>query len=365
MGKNLVEFLKKKSFEEIRDTLSEPPYNLKIQEKGNLYLLKYDQINSDFSNPIVQECRGIILEKGTNEVICAPFVKFFNWGEGHAAKLDPKTTRFVEKMDGSLIKLYSYNCEWHVATNGMIDARDATVENITGKTFYDLWMEASKPYLDHTSWKYLSYVHPRSTWMFELVHPLSKIVKHYEPNIYFLGCRNNDNFKEWDDISTHFKDIPKPKTYSFTNLQEAIDVAQELPFDEEGYIAVDKDFNRVKVKSPAYVATAHMKSGLNSEKNILTILVKGEKDEVLALFPEFTDLVNEVDKKLAKFVEKVEKDWNNINDKEYESRKDFALEAVKTTVPGIMFSMKDKPRNTIKEAIFEDLTPSKLVKYIN
>jgi len=365
MAHDLVKFIKGKSFEEIRDILVEPPYSLKVQEKDNLYLLKYDQINSDLSNPIVQQCRGIILEKGTNTVVCCPFDKFFNYGEGHAARLDWKSARFLEKMDGSLIKLYFYDREWRVATNGMIDARDATVEHITGTSFYDLWVESSSRHFDHTSWKYLSYINPRVTWMFELVHPISKIVKYYEPNIYFLGCRSNDNFREWDEISVHFNNIPRPKKYSFKTLDDAVKIAEDLPFDEEGYVVVDKDFNRQKIKSPAYVATSHMKAGLNSEKNILKILIKGEKEEVVALFPEFSDLMDIVELKLNNYVSKIEKDWDNIKDVEYPTRKDFALSATKTTNPGVMFSMFDKRQETPKDVIYDDIHINNLVDLIN
>ena len=64
-----------------RELLAAKPYCIKIVEEGNLVLFKYSQIDSDFFNPIVQECRGIILEKDTWRVVAYAFRKFGNFGE--------------------------------------------------------------------------------------------------------------------------------------------------------------------------------------------------------------------------------------------------------------------------------------------
>ena len=46
-----------------RTSLKEKPYCLKIEENDGLILLKYNQYDSDFSNSLVQECRGIIIRE--------------------------------------------------------------------------------------------------------------------------------------------------------------------------------------------------------------------------------------------------------------------------------------------------------------
>ena len=90
-----------------QELLSNDPYNLKISYKNGLYCFKYNQISSNFNNPIVCEARGLILDSKTFEVVCCPFFKFFNIDEPHAAKIDWKNGISVsEKIDGSLIKLY-------------------------------------------------------------------------------------------------------------------------------------------------------------------------------------------------------------------------------------------------------------------
>ena len=44
-----------------RTLLSEDPYYIQITDDGIFTILKYNQIKSDFHNPIVKECRGLII----------------------------------------------------------------------------------------------------------------------------------------------------------------------------------------------------------------------------------------------------------------------------------------------------------------
>ena len=89
----------------------------------NLVLFKYDQVNSPMDNPVVQECRGIILDEADDwRVIARPFTKFYNYGEPNAASIDWTTARVQEKVDGSLCAFYHYKGDWHVATTGTPDA---------------------------------------------------------------------------------------------------------------------------------------------------------------------------------------------------------------------------------------------------
>ena len=70
----------------------------------------------------------------------------------------------------------------------------------------------------------------------------------------------------------------------------------------EGYVLVsgwDKDersFARIKVKSPSYVALAHLKEGM-SAKRLLEIIKNNESEEFLSYFPEFRPEYEDVEKK--------------------------------------------------------------------
>ena len=126
------------------DLLSTDPYNLTIRKKDGLVLFMYNQISSNFDIPLVQECRGIILEENSWVVKAMGFTKFWNIQEGRAAKIDWPTARILTKLDGSIQKLFYYKDEWRVSTMSMIDARECTLMNDLNpkyQTFNDLFME--------------------------------------------------------------------------------------------------------------------------------------------------------------------------------------------------------------------------------
>ena len=110
-----------------------------------LYLFKYSQIDSPMSERIVQESRGIILNGDDNwRVVSRPYDKFFNYNQGHSAKMDWSSAKCYDKLDGSLVTLYWYKGQWNVATSGHPDAA-GEVWNTQSKVitfkelFWDTW----------------------------------------------------------------------------------------------------------------------------------------------------------------------------------------------------------------------------------
>ena len=61
--------------------------------KFPLVQLSYSQIESSMASPVVQECRGLILEVDTWKLVSFPFRKFFNFAEKHAHEIDWDTAR--------------------------------------------------------------------------------------------------------------------------------------------------------------------------------------------------------------------------------------------------------------------------------
>ena len=99
----LIEFIRENK-DNWRELLSQEPYNLKFNECEKFTLIRYSQLESDFSNPIVQENRGCIINNETFEYVCRPFKKFFNVSEELASPIDWESARIQTKHDGSLIK---------------------------------------------------------------------------------------------------------------------------------------------------------------------------------------------------------------------------------------------------------------------
>ena len=267
-----------------------------------------------------------------------------------------------EKADGSLIKVWYYNGEWKISTNGMIDARDAELacnSNITiseYKTFYDLFIKAVENVgLDFNK------LNPRYTYMFELISPFNRVVVPYtEISLRHIGTRNIDTLEELNiDIG-----VPKPKEYNFKSLDECIKMAQELPFSEEGYVVVDANWNRIKIKSPAYVAVHHLKNnGVVTKERIIELIRLNEHEEFLNYFPEYTENIENIKIKIEEFIKNMKSSIEKAQNTLFLTRKDFAEFAKTTKCPTLMFNWYDKKVYTVEEWLWNQ-TNEKIVMWI-
>lgn len=299
---NLINFIKNNI--NWKKLLSEPPYCIKMQEDDNFILLKYDQINSDFSNDIVKECRGIILDKNNLKVVCFPFVKFFNVDEPNADNIDWNSARVQEKIDGSIMKLWYYNEKWRLSTNGCINADNAELSFKTNKykTFGDLFWDIFDKNI-------LNRLNKNRTYMFELVSPYNRVVVEYNRlDLYHIGTRNNITMDELEeDIG-----IKKPIQYKLNSEEEVKNAANKLKLDHEGYVVVDKYYHRVKIKSPLYVKAHYMvSSGFNANK-IIDLIRENEQEEFLAYFPYYRPDITLMEDIIQNYIDKITNNWKDI-----------------------------------------------------
>lgn len=351
----LIEFIK--THKDWEDILQNEPYCLKIKRDGKYIIFNYNQIMSDFSNPIVQEARGIILEDKTWRIVCFPFVKFFNVDEPNAAQIDWNSARVQEKIDGSLIKVWYDNGEWHISTNGNIDAFESELSsNAVYETFGELFLEAIENYFEGN---------PNYTYMFELVSPYNKIVIEYpEIKVYHIGTRDNKTGEELE-INIGYD---KPKQYRLRTEEEVKKAASNLPFNEEGYVVVDKDYNRVKIKSPAYVNAHRLVNNhtVNKEK-VLDLILQNEQEEFISYFPEYKEAFDKMIIKLDKWENYLTLIENTVNDMKNDMEiKDFALFIKKAFPDDTAFGFqlyKGQVKN--KKEYIDKMSTSKILERID
>lgn len=321
-------------------------------------MFNYSQIYSDFYNPIVRECRGIILTDRIHKPVCVPFFKFGNYGEGYVDTIDWGSARVQEKVDGSLIKVWNYGGKWRVSTNGTINAYDAALNSGTQyKSFGELFDTAKK-----NSGLVFNKLDKNCTYMFELISPYNRVVVPYsDTELIHLGCRNNITLEEFDcDIG-----VKKPKTYGFKTLDECIKMASELPFSEEGYVVVDKNWHRNKIKSPAYVAAHHLKNnGIVTPERIVEMIRMNEQDEFLNYHPEYICDFAKVRSSIGDFTISCEFDYKYaLMDHYNEDRKKFAEYAKYTRCSACMFALLDGKAKDSKQWLWNQ-TNEKIVKWI-
>jgi hypothetical protein len=131
--------------------------------------------------------------------------------------------------------------------------------------------------------------------------------------------------------------VPLVKEYPLNSISEIEAAALALnPVQNEGFVVVDKNFRRVKMKSPSYVMIHHMKEGFG-QRRIIRLIQLGETSEVLSYFPEYQQLFTEVQAALDKLILNIEAEYAAI--KHLTDRKTFALEAVKSANSGVLFAL--------------------------
>ena len=226
---------------------------IRTSHKGNLVCFKYG-IEADFSNPLVCESRGIIIDVVHQTVVCRPFDKFFNVQEQYAADIDWNTAKVLEKIDGSLIKLYWYNGKWTFATSSTCDASEASIAGYKGVTYRDIIAKA-----DNYSRIPFDDLDRNHTYLFELVSPMTQVVIRYDKTtLYYLATIDNRTGGEKDEEV--FDDFRRPQSFPLKTVDECIKAVTELNKDseddikDEGFVVVDGQHRRIKIKSPAYIA---------------------------------------------------------------------------------------------------------------
>ena len=337
MQMNILKFIENNS--DWEELLSKEPYNLKIVKDDNNVMLKYNQLTSDFSNSIVRECRGLIIQKDKENnfiPVCVPFFKFMNAEEPNSDldKIDWKTASVQEKVDGSLMKVWYDNNKkkWMISTNGTIDAFKASLaSDETEVTSYgELFLKClDNAKADISFQKLTSMLEKNKTYMFEMVSPYNRIVIDYnEPKLYFLGSRDNNTLQEYTPyqegkILAYFD---TPKIYKLNSYEEVKKAANELPWNEEGYVVCDRFFNRVKIKSPEYVMAHYTRTnGVITKERLMNIILENEIDEFLVYASEYKDKLYYLKNKRQEFIEDINTIIYQIKLKSFDDRKSLAM----------------------------------------
>lgn len=325
-----------------RDILSADPYNIIIKEDGEYVLLKYSQLNSDFANPIVRECRGSIFrqENGKWICVCRAFDKFGNYGEDYVPTIEWESARVLEKIDGSLMKLWYDKGMWRLSTNGTIDAFDAPLNDFN-ITFGDYFIECLS--CDFES--FTMTLDQNYCYMFEMVGPKNRVVIEYDsPKLYGLGQRNMKTMEE-EEYSAHWgkwSNVWLPQRFTLHNFDEVIKVAEALTRDEEGFVVNDRFFHRVKIKSPEYLMAARLRNnGVITRSRLVEIFLEDKVDDFIAYCPQYRKELDEVLEEIRRLYLDISGDCDHITynyDNKKLERKVFAEMVKKNMYSDFLFS---------------------------
>lgn len=329
------EFLRREGLERLLERTKVK--SVRHKDFDNLVLLKYNMIESPMADPLVQQCRGIILDEADDwRVVSYPYNKFFNNGEGHAADIEWTSARAYEKLDGSITTLYHYSGQWHVATNGSPDAGGDLPHN-RNKTFKQMFWQ---------TFTEMGYKLPEDTgmcFMFELMTPENRVVIPHKTNKLVLhGARSVEaklGYREFDPVEVAKRfGFDCVEIHDLFDIHDVIAAAKVLNgMESEGFVVCDQNFNRQKIKGKSYVAFHHLKSSL-SVTRLVEIVQSNEGSEFLRYFPEYHDEFWDIKDKFRLLCEEAEAAYETYKD--IETQKEFAIAVKDLPYSAAMFTTR-------------------------
>jgi hypothetical protein len=348
------EYLMTHSFEQLAQ---EHGVYASFSKSGHKFSLNYDQIEAKESDPLAQECRGLILSTGkiligniddngvpqrnhlipgATSIVAFPMKRFFNYGQGSAATInwgDPKLA-VLEKLDGTLCILYYdvYSEEWCVATRSVPEA-DILLDNRL-YTFRTLFEKSLKETCGLDFNDFTNQLNRTITYCFELTTPLNRIVVKYEDyRVTLLSMRNNINDLSEIELTNEFLyGVPIVHSHALTDPLKIIDWVSSLnPLEHEGVVVLDSNFNRIKVKNANYVAFNKARDILgSSERNCLELILSEKDDDVVAALPqEIVDNLLRIKTNVVKMFKDYDLHYHNVlteaNTTNFGDKKTFAI----------------------------------------
>lgn len=290
MNKNIEKFLAYLRTNGLEKLVSQ--YNIRVNQHNihnELVSLCYHHTKSPKAD-IPNVCRGIVINRNTFEIIAMPFERFFDLDE-KSKVFDFSNFKRYEKVDGSLVSLYYYKDKWHIATKGTPDGSGEILglEKTYSEYFFEVFGEDWFPLLDFNK-----------TYIFEFKFPsdIQFITYCDKPSITLIGLRNNETLEEEiieNSWLTEFGfTIPMGYNYlgnaydNLVSLKEAYSYYN--PLIMEGYVIVDNNFNRMKVKHPGYELISNLMSSDSEDAEVANL-------KTLIKLSQFVTNVNALDKK--------------------------------------------------------------------
>ena len=294
-----------------------------------LYILNYTAA-TQFEwnwNDVTLNCRGLVIDEN-NHIVARSFPKFFSY-EQLDGKLPQGKYTVEEKLDGSLLLAFRYNDEIITATRGSFESEQAA----KGKEFLSAINFA---------------IYEGVTYVFEIIYKDNRIVVDYDYEGLVLLDIFHTNYPQKNywindnalNLAANYFGFRRPKIYDFKSLDEILSYNEQ---NIEGFVLLYSTGERVKIKTDDYKRLHRLITGV-SEKTVWEALKNNTFEQLIENVPdEFYSWVQNVKLDLEiKF-----KDIHNSAVKDYnaldwcEARKEFALEAVKTPYPSILFKWFD------------------------
>ncbi len=358
--------------DDVRLQIEERP-EFKVMEKGWYTVINYMVAFEDtfslirhrthYNMWMRRECRGLIFDTATGNLISRPYHKFFNVGERAETNLDKidltQPHVVLEKLDGSMIRPIPTPEGFRLGTKA----------GITDVAMNAEYFVADKP-------EYAKFIKSSFacglTPIFEWCSRKNRIVVDYlEDQLILTAVRDmrSGNYISYSQMVETGKnyDIPVVKAIAGdeTDIEKIVDHIRKWD-DGEGVVIRFDNGHMVKIKADDYVLRHRSKEQINSEKNIIQVILNDSVDDMIPLLTsEDAQRLKDFQQKFWCAVDEVSSDLTKIfkgGDMMYPDKKEFAVEFVNRMLLPIhrpfMFGMKQgkECKKLLTDSIEKSLT---------
>lgn len=234
----------------------------------------------NFDAAIRRECRGIIFDTETGDIIRRPFHKFFNVNEreetqDHVVDLS-RPHAILEKLDGSMIAPFIVNGQMIWGTKmGATDVAKPVEEFVKNNPQYD-------------EFRYL--IGSGFTPIFEWCSRKQRIVLDYnEDRLVLTAIRDikTGEYAPYERLVSLAESYGVPVVRQFesqTNMKAFLEYVRDLE-DLEGFVVRFDDGHMLKLKCHWYLQIHKAKEAILQDRNIVELILEEHLDDVKAHLP--------------------------------------------------------------------------------
>jgi RNA ligase len=239
-------------------------------------------VDYDYKAAIRRECRGIIFDSATGDIIRRPFHKFFNVNEREETQeyvVDlSRPHTILEKLDGSMISPFTVNGDMIWGTKmGATDVAKPVEEFVKNNPQYD---------------KFARVCMEDEVWVpiFEWCSRKQRIVLDYKEDQLVLTAMRHLNTGAYASYGQLINagglyNIPVVRAFEpQTDMKAFIEYTRGLE-DLEGFVVRFDDGHMLKLKCHWYIQIHKAKEAILQDRNIVELILDERLDDIKAHLP--------------------------------------------------------------------------------
>lgn len=298
---------------------------------------------TDYTTAVLRECRGLVFDAGTGQVISRRYHKFFNLGEREETREDKidwsKKFHVLEKLDGSMVTIFRTTAspELRIGTKmGETDVAANAAAFISAHPNYSAFAEyfIAKDY----------------TPIFEWCSRKNRIVVDYPEDRLVLTALRDNRYGEYIHpkglvVAAEKFGIECVKiSHESVTLVDLLEHTKTLEL-AEGYVIRFEDGHMLKIKGEWYCQLHRTMEHIQHEKDLIRLILDEKLDDAKPFLP--IDLVEKLDKfgnslflNVKQFSETFA--WECIEDFDASSsKKQYAARVISKSETGFRFNVYD------------------------